>query len=304
MISLSGIARVLLACGAFAAVLSLTAPAFGQAARKKVLYLTKSSGFEHGAVKRSGDRLSLSEAVLTELGAKNGFDIVCTKDGSLLADPATYTTYDVIMLYTSGDITRDSKDGGKGAGAEGLAMFLRAVENGKGVVGIHAATDTCASRNKSARVRPEKPGPDISPFVCMMGADFAGHGAQQKAVNRMVSPTFPGLEGLKDFEMVEEWYTFMNLAPDMHVILVQDTTSMKGPKGDGNLEKMYQRPPYPATWARMHGRGRVFYTSLGHRDDVVKSPVFAQVVLAGLNWAAGNTHFDPKPNLKQVCPQD
>jgi len=296
--------RVAVTIGAIGLMLSLAGPAFGQTAKKKVLFLTKSSGFEHSVVKRSGDKPALVEAVLTELGAKNGFEIVCTKDGSLLADPATYTTYDVIMLYTSGDITRDSKDGGKGAGAEGLAMFLRAVENGKGVVGIHAATDTCASKNKSARVRPANPGPDISPFVCMMGADFAGHGAQQKAVNKMVSPTFPGLESLKDFEMVEEWYTFMNLAPDMHVILVQDTASMKGPKGDGNLEKLYQRPPFPATWARMHGKGRVFYTSLGHRDDVVKGPIFAQIVLAGLNWAAGNTQFDPKPNMKQVCPQD
>ena len=42
----------------------------------------------------------------------------------------------------------------------------------------------------------------------------------------------------------------------------------------------YQRPNFPATWARMHGKGRVFYTSMGHREDVWTNPIF-QNLLAG-----------------------
>ena len=48
----------------------------------------------------------------------------------------------------------------------------------------------------------------------------------------------------------------------------------------------YKRPPYPSTWARMHGKGRVFYTSMGHREDVWTSPEF-QAVLIGAD--ADNT---------------
>ena len=57
----------------------------------------------------------------------------------------------------------------------------------------------------------------------------------------------------------------------MHVILVQET--------DGMEEEMYtKRKPYPMTWARMQGKGRVFYTSMGHREDVWTNPLFHQVV--------------------------
>ena len=43
-------------------------------------------------------------------------------------------------------------------------------------------------------------------------------------------------------------------------------------------------PPYPATWARMHGKGRVFYTSMGHREDVWTNEKFQQVALGGFSW--------------------
>jgi type 1 glutamine amidotransferase len=67
-------------------------------------------------------------------------------------------------------------------------------------------------------------------------------------------------------------------AKDLHVILIQDTKGMDGP--------MYQRPPYPATWARMHGKGRVFYTSMGH-GDMWNNETFHQVLVGGVGWAGG-----------------
>src|ERR1700682_5118385 len=53
------------------------------AAKKSVLVFTKSSGFEHAAVKRSNSELSIAEKVVTDLGKKNGFDVNCTKDGRI-----------------------------------------------------------------------------------------------------------------------------------------------------------------------------------------------------------------------------
>ena len=69
------------------------------------------------------------------------------------------------------------------------------------------------------------------------------------------------------------------------MILVQATQGMDGTD--------YQRPDYPATWARMHGKGRVFYTSMGHREDVWTSPIFQAVLLGGISWASGN--------VKRMC---
>ena len=42
----------------------------------------------------------------------------------------------------------------------------------------------------------------------------------------------------------------------------------------------YERPNYPETWARMHGKGRVFYTSMGHREDVWENPMYQGLLSA------------------------
>ena len=161
--------------------------------------------------------------------------------------------------------------------------MLKAIEGGKGFVGFHCATDSFHSKG-------------IDPYIAMIGAEFIVHGAQQKATMKVVSPEFPGIKGLGDsFALNEEWYALHKFAPDLHVILVQETAGMNGP--------MYQRPPYPATWARKHGKGRVFYTSMGHREDVWTNPIFQQIVLGGIAWALGNVEADVTPNIATVTPK-
>lgn len=95
--------------------------------------------------------------------------------------------------------------------------------------------------------------------------------------------------------MMDEWYAMKNFANDLHVILVQET--------EGMVDACYQRPPFPATWARMQSKGRVFYTSMGHREDVWTSPIFRQVVLGGLSWILRRVAADVTPNVAQVTPK-
>ena len=184
---------------------------------------------------------------------------------------------------------------------EAKVALLKAIENGKGVLGFHSTPDVFHIPGAARpAIRPIDFDPKVTdPFVAMIGGEFLTHQSQQKATMKMVSPTFPGLEGLKSFDLFDEWYVNNNTAPDLHVILVQDTGSMGR---NGTRDNAYNRAPYPATWARMQGKGRVFYTSMGHRQDVVANPIFLQVTLAGLNWTSGRTQFDPKPNMEEVCP--
>ena len=289
-----------------AAVIGLGLTSFASAAEgaKKVLFLTKSAGFQHSVIgRKSPEQMAHLEKILIEVGPAKGYEFTCTKDASLFNDPETYRKYDVLMYYTTGDLTKDSKDGGKGMSAEGKALMMKAIEEGKGVVGVHSAPDTFHSKKRSPLRPASVDAAEVDPYIQMMGGEFKSHGSQQKATMKFVSPTFPGLQDLKSFDMVDEWYVNDNVAPDMHVILVQDTTGMVYTK-DGKREKQYEIAPYPATWARMHGKGRVFYTSMGHREDVCLNPGFQQVLFAGLDWSAGKTQFDPKPNMKEVCPQD
>jgi type 1 glutamine amidotransferase len=247
--------------------------------KPRVLYFTRSAGFQHGVVARKGDQLSFSEKVFTEMGEKNGFEVVCSKDGTLF--DGEFEKFDALAFYTSGDLTKPGKRS-PAMSAEGKQNLLDAVKGGMPLIGLHAATDTFRGKN-------------VDPYIEMIGGEFAGHGAQQKATQRVASPKFPGAEKLGDgFEMHEEWYVNRKFNPDMHVILAQETEGMKGGQ--------YERPPYPATWARMHGKGRVFYTSMGHREDVWTSDIFQQVLLGGLSWGLGHVDADVTSNFRQVTP--
>ncbi|MCX8037638.1 MAG: ThuA domain-containing protein [Candidatus Sumerlaeia bacterium] len=255
-----------------------------EGAKKKILYFTKSQGFQHSAVARKDGQPAYSEKVLAELGKKHGYEIVCSKDGSLL-NPDKIGQWDAFIFYATGDLTKPApeKYGDKEPPMtpEGKQALLDAIKNGKGFMGVHAGNDAFRE--------------GYDPFIQMLGGEFHSHGAQQKSWSRIVDKKFPGLEGLEDFEMMEEWYAPTDINPDIHVIILQDTKGMTG--------KQYERPPYPATWARMHGKGRVFYTSLGHREDVWDNPITHQVILAGLKWILGETQADVSPNLQQVAPQ-
>jgi type 1 glutamine amidotransferase len=166
------------------------------------------------------------------------------------------------------------------AGKQALFDFI---ESGKGFVGFHCASDTFHG--------PKGGAPDA--YIKMVGGEFDGHGKQQPAKIRAVKQFAP-LKDVADFEITEEWYRQKNIAPDMHVILVQETAGM---------EKMYtERKAYPQTWTRTQGKGRIFYSSMGHREDVWESDLFHKIILGGLSWAAGNVEAETKPNLMEACP--
>ena len=130
----------------------------------------------------------------------------------------------------------------------------------------------------------------------MLGGEFITHNQQQKSKVTCVDPRFPGMSAVADgIDWVEEWYSLKNFAPDLHVLLVQHTGGMQGPA--------YQRPDYPGTWAHLYGKGRVFYTSLAHREDTWDNPKFQKILLGGIHWAAGDVDADITPNLTAVCPQ-
>lgn len=281
--------EMILRSGAVAVGLGLSAFPLGwvadaQQKRRKLLCFTKSAGFEHSVVKREGDNLSYAERILVDLGKKNGFDVTATKDGRVFT-PENLAQYDAFYFYTTGDLTQTGTDGQPPMTPEGKAAFMDAVKNGKGFVGGHTATDTFHSR-----------GGRIDPYIAMLGGEFTGHDAQQEARMIVADTRFPGLRRLgADFRLTDEWYAMSNFAQDMHVLLVQDTQGMEG--------RNYKRGPYPATWARQHGKGRVFHCSMGHREDVWTNPIFQAVLLGGLSWAFGNVRARVAPNLERVAPR-
>ena len=205
------------------------------------------------------------------------------------------------MFYTTGDLLSAGKDGNPPMTPAGKDAFLDAIHGGKGFVGIHSATDTFHTGE------PDDHEPASAHFAVSQSrrqgrsvhahdrAEFIVHGVQQPATMRVIDQKFPGFEKCDDgFKLNEEWYSLTDFSHDLHVLLVQETDGMKG--------YPYERPSYPATWARMHGKGRVFYTSMGHREDVWTNELFQNILLGGLSWASGNVDTDVTPNVETVCP--
>jgi len=250
---------------------------------KKILYFTKSCGFEHSPVKRTDDQPAYSEKILVELGKKASYEIVCSKDGTLL-NPDKIGQWDGFVFYATGDLTKPSKsDPAPPMTPEGKKALLDAIAGGKGFVGIHAADDAFHTGTDK-----------VDPFIQMLGGELIRHGPQQKAWMRVADSKFPGMESVQDFELLDEWYSPKNLAVDMHVILIQDTKGMTG--------WPYARPNYPATWARMEGKGRVFYTSMGHREDVWDNPLFQKILMGGIAWSVSDAQAEVSANIKEVTP--
>ena len=283
----TGVAIIAAALGSALAVTSWASAA--DTKKPKVLYFTRNVGYEHSVVHRNGDALSHSETVFTELCRKIGIEVDCTKDGRVF--DGDIDQYDAFVFYTNGDLTKPNKRNVPPMSAAGKQRLLDAVGAGKGFVGFHS---TCASW-RTPGPRDENRPAKLDPFLAMLGGEFIAHGAQQKATMRVVSRGFPGADEVGGaFALHEEWYSLKNFANDLHVILVQETNHMQG--------GLYQRPPYPATWARRQAKGRVFYTSMGHREDVWTNDVFQQVVGGGVLWAVGHVEVDVSPNLNSVAP--
>lgn len=264
--------------------------------KRKVLFFSKSSGFEHSVIKRPDGQPSFAEKLLQQWGPEENIDFTFSKDGSLF-NPEYLSQFDAYFFYTTGDLTKAGTDKNPPMTPEGKQAFLDAIHQGKGFIGTHSAADTFHSPNYAhpdTRYKNDAPG-QMDSYITMLGAEFIIHGAQQQSRLIPIDRSFSGMKDFPDdFHPLEEWYSLKNFAPDLHVILAQDTQGMKG--------NMYQRPAYPETWARPYGRGRVFYTSMGHREDVWTNPVFKTVLFGGIHWATGNVRTSIRPNLKQATP--
>ncbi len=161
--------------------------------------------------------------------------------------------------------------------------FMSWVKNGGGVFGIHAATD-CSYNWKE--------------YGEMMGGWFSGHpwncevGVRNDAPTNPVNASFDG----KGFQVADEIYTVnrgdIYSREKQRVILSIDpakTDTKKAGRADGDVA---------VSWIKMWGKGRVFYCSLGHRNEIFSNPAVLGHYLAGMQWAMGDLQgvdATPKP---------
>jgi type 1 glutamine amidotransferase len=130
----------------------------------------------------------------------------------------------------------------------------------------------------------------------MIGGEFAGHPWHQLVTVRVEDPAHPASGSYRDkFEITDEIYQFKNWdRSNLHSVLSLDASNDERPKTPakpGEPSKGFfdrgARPDhdYAVAWVREFGKGRVFYTSLGHRDEVWNDPKVQEHMLGGIQWA-------------------
>lgn len=243
-----------------ATILCILVPGVGSiegvsaAAPPRVLYLTHSAGFRHGV-------LPVSEKILPELGKATGaFEATVTSDPAVLSEH-NLRNYAAVIFFTTGELPID--DGQKRA----LMDFVR---GGRGFVGIHSASDTFYKW-------PE--------YLELVGGYFDGHPWHQTVRIRVEDPRHPATSHLPaTFRLRDEIYQFKDWSRDrVHVLLSLDPSSVD--LANAGVKRADR--DFALAWTREFGRGRVFYTALGHDEDVWRDPRFQQHVVGGIRWATG-----------------
>jgi len=223
----------------------------GRSARPKVLYLVHSAGFKHSVLPLSGE-------ILKGIGDKSGaFELVVSDDCSLISTEGL-KQFPAVVFYTTGELP---------ISAEQKAALLEFIRGGKGFVGIHSATDTFYK---------------WAEYGELIGGYFDGHPWHQEVTVRVEDLAHPATRHLGgSFKITDEIYQFKNFSRDrVHVLLSLDPSSV-----DLNKQGVHRTDKdFALAWTRDYGRGRVFYTALGHRDEVWQDERFQKLLLGALQW--------------------
>lgn len=222
---------------------------------KKVLVVTVTKGFRH-------DSIPTAMKVLASLAEKSKAFTVdfAYSDDDIAAKmtPQKLKEYDgFIFANTTGNLPLPDKE-----------AFLNEIRSGKGFVGMHSASDTFHAKE------------GVDPYIEMLGGEFQTHGAQAGVECLVMDSSHPAVRHLGQSYCIpqEEIYLLKNYdSGRVHELLVLD----KHPN------KKSEAGHFPVAWTKKYGQGNVFYTSLGHRDDVWENEQYQKHILGGIKWALG-----------------
>ena len=150
-------------------------------------------------------------------------------------------------------------------------------------------------------------GPDVS----QVGSTWVGDLVRMGALRSFTDKDVEKLQGPNTF-FDSVWVRGFSDEPDEHAVysipwtgdarVVYYRRDLLYRAGIDERTAFRDAAQFQRTIARLHEKGRVFYTSLGHREDVWTSDIMKQITVGGFAWVLGEVDFDPVPNIAQVTP--
>ena len=256
-----------------ALILGLLLPLSAQVPKKKkLLAIGEVKGFQH-------DSVSHALATIERLGRESGiYDTYIRTDSQLLTkqkiaagNAKNLTTFDAVLFYTTGELDLDDQQ------KKDLLSFVH--DDGKGFIGVHSATDTFYQW-------PE--------YGEMVGGYFDQHpwGVFDAPVI-VEDPDFAGMKGFpREFVIKDEIYQQKSYSRDkVHVLARLDANKLdlKNPRVHRTDKD------FAVAWTKMYGKGRVFYSTFGHREEVWDQKDVQTMYLEAIKWAMGLTNADVTP---------
>jgi len=259
---------------------------------RRILVFSATSGFRHKSIPQGKEALE-------RMGKSTGaYTTVISDDPAHFEKEALKGFDTIVLLNPTQDFFMPSNKQRKEFSDEDwqklkdrhvrlVDNLIEYLENGGGLVGIHAATDSCYHHKE---------------FGEAIGGYFDGHpwNANSNVTIVVEDPEHelnkPVFGDQKDFQLVEEIYQFKEepySRERLRILLHLDperSDQVKGKKRKDN--------DYPVAWIQKVGQGRVFYSSIGHNEHIYWNPQMLKHYLAGIQFAAGDLKADTTPSAK------
>ncbi len=225
----------------------------------KVLVFSKTSGFRH-------DSIAAGVAMVQQIAADNGFAVTASEDSTLFttANLANYST--IVFLNTTGDIFDTNQE----------AAFKAYIEGGGGFVGTHSAADTEHSWAWYTG-------------TLLGGGEFIHHGdGIPKAKVVIEKPTNALVNHIgTEWTLSDEWYFWKNNPR------ASSSVEVLGTLDRSSYTSNYPVADHPVIYTNQIGKGRTFYTAVGHVESNFADPNMVEMIRKAIEWTSGQTPPSP-----------